>query len=72
MKTMDNKLQNHLSALAKLRNIAARKGQIAAAVSAEVARGRAMGFHKEQAGDSASRQELFIETYSRLLESLPG
>lgn len=66
---MDNRLKNHLSTLANLRDIAARKGQIAAAVSAEVARGKAMGLYQQEQGD---KQECFIEAYSRLLESLPG
>jgi hypothetical protein len=63
-------LEKHLEALAELRNIAARKGQFAAAVSAEVARGRAMGlYQQEERGDTQAR---FVEAYSLLIESLPG
>lgn len=66
---MNDDLMIHLSALIELRNIAARKGQIAAAVAAEVARGRALGLYQEKAGDS---QTGFIEAYSRLIDRLPG
>ena len=66
---MNDDLKIHLEALAELRNIAARKGQFAAAVSAEIARGKAMGLYQEQAGDTQAR---FVEAYSRLIESLPG
>lgn len=69
MKTMACKLQNHLSALAKLRNIAARKGQIAAAVSAEVARGRAMGLYQREQGDTEAE---FTEVFRQLIERLPN
>lgn len=63
-------LKTHLEALAELRNIAARKGQFAAAVSAEIARGRAMGLYQEQ--ETKDKQERFVEAFSQLIESLPG
>lgn len=63
-------LKTHLEALAELRNIAARKGQFAAAVSAEIARGRAMGLYQEQ--ETKDKQERFVEVFSQLIESLPG
>ncbi|MBA3007713.1 MAG: hypothetical protein FP810_14295 [Desulfocapsa sp.] len=67
---MNDDLKIHLEALAELRNIAARKGQIAAAVSAEIARGRAMGlYQQEERGDTQTR---FVDAFSRLIESLPG
>ncbi|MCX5870565.1 MAG: hypothetical protein NTY00_08010 [Deltaproteobacteria bacterium] len=67
---MSDDLKTHLSALAELRNIAARKGQFAAAVSAEIARGRAMGlYQQEERGDTQAR---FVDAFSRLIESLPG
>ncbi|MBU4396466.1 MAG: hypothetical protein L6271_01935 [Desulfobacteraceae bacterium] len=62
-------LKTHLEALAELRNIAARKGQIAAAVAAEVARGKAMGLYQQEQGD---KQAEFTEVFSQLIESLPG
>lgn len=63
-------LKTHLEALAELRNIAARKGQFAAAVSAEIARGRAMGLYQEQ--ETKDKHERFVEAFSQLIESLPG
>jgi hypothetical protein len=62
-------LKTHLEALAELRNIAARKGQFAAAVSAEIARGRAMGLYLQEHGD---KQAEFTEAFSQLIERLPG
>ncbi len=67
---MNDDLKTHLEALAELRNIAARKGQIAAAVAAEVARGRAMGLCQEQ--ETGDKQGRFVEAFSQLIESLPG
>ena len=67
---MKDDLKTHLEALAELRNIAARKGQFAAAVSAEIARGRAMGLYQEQ--ETKDKQEHFVEVFSQLIESLPG
>lgn len=45
---MTGKLNNHLAALAELRNLAIKKGQYGAAVSAEIARGKAAGFYTEK------------------------
>lgn len=66
---MDFKLKNHLSALAELRNIAARKGQIAAAVAAEVARGRALGLYQREQGDTEAE---FIEVFREIMERMPN
>lgn len=41
-------LQSHLDDLKKLRNAAIQNGQIAAAITAEVARGKAAGVHVEK------------------------
>lgn len=40
-------LEGHLSDLLKLRELAAKKGQLSAAITAEVARGKVSGFHVE-------------------------
>ena len=69
MGKLNDDLMIHLEALTELRNIAARKGQVAAAVSAEVARGKALGLYQQEQGDT---QTAFTEAYSRLIERLPG
>lgn len=41
-------LESHLDDLARLRNLAVQKDQIAAAITAEIARGKAAGIHVEK------------------------
>ena len=41
-------LESHLDDLAKLRNLAVKEKQIAAAITAEIARGKAAGIHIEK------------------------
>ena len=41
-------LESHLEDLAKLRNLAVKENQIAAAITAEIARGKAAGVHVEK------------------------
>lgn len=41
-------LESHLAELAKLRNIALEQNQVAAAITAEIARGKAAGVHVEK------------------------
>ncbi|MDO8946906.1 MAG: hypothetical protein Q7U88_07070 [Desulfocapsaceae bacterium] len=70
MSKLNNNFKKHLSALTELRNIAARKGQIGAAVAAEVALGKAMGLYQdEQNGD---KQAQFTEAFKQLIEKLPN
>ena len=53
-------LASHLEDLARLRNLAVQKDQIAAAISAEIARGKAAGVHVEKSQISVDNIKPFV------------
>jgi phage terminase small subunit len=53
-------LASHLEDLARLRNLAVQKDQIAAAITAEIARGKAAGVHVEKSQISVDNIKPFV------------
>ena len=53
-------LESHLEDLMRLRNLAVQKEQIAAAISAEIARGKAAGIHVEKSQLSVDNIKPFV------------
>lgn len=63
-------LKQHLDDLKDLRDRAATKGQFAAAITAEIARGRASGFYEPKQTDDG--KEDLASALQRLADKLPG